>query len=115
MTDPRLLDHAKRMRMSQTDAEASLWHHLRGKRFAGYKFRRQQPIGPYIVDFVCLRCRLIVEADGGQHGETVEYDNMRTKWLENEGFRVLRFWNNDILQRGEDVLDSILSALGSLR
>ncbi len=103
------------MRTEQTDAEALLWRHLRGKRFSGYKFRRQQPIGPYIVDFVCLGCRLIVEADGGQHGDTLDYDNTRTKWLEAQGFRMLRFWNNDILQRSEDVLDSILNALGSLR
>jgi len=86
-----------------------------GKRFSGYKFRRQQPIGPFIADFVCLRCRLIVEADGGQHTGTAEYDEKRTAWLEAQGFRVLRFWNNDILQRSDEVLDSILNALDSPR
>jgi very-short-patch-repair endonuclease len=115
MAEQNLLDHAKRMRTSQTDAEAKLWLHLRGKRFSGYKFRRQQPIGPFIADFVCLRCRLIVEADGGQHTGTAEYDEKRTAWLEAQGFRVLRFWNNDILQRSDEVLDSILNALDSPR
>jgi len=99
------------MRTGQTDAEAKLWLHLRGKRFSGYKFKRQQPIGPFIVDFVCLRQRLIIEADGGQHTDAAEYDQSRTAWLEAQGFRVLRFWNNDILQRTDDVLDSILNAL----
>ena len=111
MSEQKWLDHAKRMRTAQTDAEAKLWLHLRGKRFSGYKFRRQQPIGPYIVDFVCLKCRLIVEADGGQHTDAAEYDRSRTAWLESQGFHVLRFWNNDILQRSEDVLDSILNTL----
>ena len=88
-----------------------LWRHIRGKRFSGFKFRRQQPIGPYIVDFVCLDRKLVIEADGGQHGDTIAYDAARTAWLETQGFRVLRFWNNDVLLRPEVVLDSILSAL----
>ncbi|MCL1636041.1 endonuclease domain-containing protein [Luteimonas sp. SX5] len=115
MSEENLLDHAKRMRTIQTDAEALLWRHFRGKRFSGFKFRRQQPIGPYIVDFVCLRCRVVVEADGGQHSDALEYDAVRTAWLEAQGFRVLRFWNNDILQRIEAVLDSVLKALESSR
>ena len=115
MKEPKLLDHAKRMRTAQTDAEALLWRHFRGKRFSGHKFRRQQPIGPFIADFVCLRCRLIVEADGGQHTDAAEYDEKRTAWLEAQGFRVLRFWNNDVLQRTDNVLDSILNALESPR
>ncbi|HJR74301.1 MAG TPA: endonuclease domain-containing protein [Luteimonas sp.] len=110
-----MLDHAKRMRIGQTDAEAKLWLHLRGKRFSGFKFKRQQPIGPFIVDFVCLRCRVVVEADGGQHTDAAAYDQSRTNWLEEQGFRVLRFWNNDILQRTNDVLDSILNALNGSR
>jgi len=85
------------------------------KAVSGYKFRRQQPIGPYIADFVRLRCRLVIEADGGQHADAVGYDEKRTAWLEAQGFRMLRFWNNDILQRTEDVLESILRALESTR
>ena len=101
------------MRRAPTDAETLLWRHLRGKRFSGCKFKRQQPIGPYIVDLVCLRRRLIIEADGGQHSDTIDYDTARTAWLEAQGFCLLRFWNNDILQRTEAVQESIFSALES--
>ena len=111
MAEQHLLDHAKRMRSAPTDAEALLWRHIRGKRFSGFKFRRQQPIGPYIVDFVCLDRKLVIEADGGQHGDAIAYDTVRTAWLEAQGFRVLRFWNNDVLLQPEAVLDTILSAL----
>lgn len=111
MPEKPLLDYAKRMRSDATEAERVLWRHLRGKRFSGYKFKRQKPVGAYIVDFVCMRCMLAIEADGGQHGDAVAYDAARTAWLESQGFQVLRFWNNDVLQRTEAVLDSILSAL----
>src|SRR5688500_13027798 len=113
MQEKPLLQHAKRMRSTATDAEALLWRHLRGKRFSGYKFKRQKPVGAFIVDFVCLRCNLVIEADGGQHSDAVDYDAARTAWLETQGYMVLRFWNNDILLRTEAVLDSIFSALQS--
>ena len=103
------------MRTGQTDAEAKLWLHLRGKRFSGHKFKRQQPIGPYIADFVCFRQGLVIEADGGQHADASEYDHTRTSWLKSQGFRVLRFWNNDVLQDTEAVLDVILNALERTR
>ncbi len=88
---------ARRLRKHPTDAERLLWRHLRLRQLGGYKFRRQQPLGPYIVDFVCLAKRLIVEVDGGQHAEQAEEDAQRTAWLEAQGFRVLRFWNTEVL------------------
>ncbi|WP_243444735.1 endonuclease domain-containing protein [Sphingosinicella humi] len=97
------------MRSHPTDAEHRLWQILRAKRLAGWKFRRQPPIGPYTPDFVCHAAKLIVEADGGQHSE--EKDGRRDAWLKSEGFRILRFWNNDIFNNEEGVLTAILSAL----
>lgn len=80
-----------------TDAERLPWRHLRQRQVAGQKFRRQHPMGNYIVDFACLEASLIVEVDGGQHADRQEYDRERTAWLEGRGFRVLRFWNNEVL------------------
>lgn len=99
---------AKRLRQSMTEAEAKLWRQLRAHRLVGEKFRRQQPIGPYVVDFVHFGARLIVEADGGQHGVS---DQDRDAWLMAQGFRVLRFWNNDILAETDAVLATIWQAL----
>ena len=100
-------DFAKKMRKNATDAEKLLWHHLRAKQFKGLKFRRQQPMGNYIVDFVCHENRLIIEADGGQHASALEKDVERTEWLNAQGYQVLRFWNNDILTNIDGVLESI--------
>ena len=105
-----LRDRAKQMRSSRTPAEHRLWQILRAKQFAGYKFKRQLPIDHYIVDFACPRQRLIIEADGGQHGENPS-DARRDAYLRAQGFRVLRFWNNDIFNNEEGVLTSILDAL----
>ena len=107
----RLLRHARDMRSVQTDAEEVLWYHLRARRFQGVKFRRQRPVGPYIVDFVCLECWLVLELDGGQHCETVARDARRDAWLAANGYRVLRFWNNEVMQRLPDVLECIRVAL----
>jgi very-short-patch-repair endonuclease len=101
---------AKSMRQAPTEAEAKLWSLLRDRRFASYKFRRQMPMGPYIVDFACLAAKLIVEADGSQHADDVR-DLTRDGYLETQGFRVLRFWNNDILAQPEPIMDTIWSAL----
>jgi very-short-patch-repair endonuclease len=101
---------ARALRQSSTDAELRLWAALRGRRLADFKFRRQHPIGRFVVDFVCTKHHLIIEADGGQHADS-EADAERTKWLEREGWRVLRFWNNDILANTEGVLTTILEAL----
>ncbi len=103
------LGAAKHSRSHPTDAEHRLWQLLRAKRLEQWKFRRQPPIGAHRPDFVCHSAKLIVEADGGQHGPG--RDDGRDAWLEGEGFRILRFWNNDILTNEEGVLTAILSAL----
>jgi very-short-patch-repair endonuclease len=93
-----------------TDAERLLWHHLRAKRFSDVRFRRQEVIGRFIVDFACRAQRLIVEADGEQHGDSA-YDRQRDEWLRGRGFEVLRFWNDDVLYRTDEVLEQIWVAL----
>ena len=98
------------MRKEPTAAERALWKIVRGKRLEGFKFKRQQPLGPYIVDMVCLAKRLIIEADGGHHNESIQ-DSVRDAWLNAQGFRVLRFWNHDILRNGQMVEDTILREL----
>ena len=105
------LIHAKAMRAGQTPAEQRLWYHLRAHRFMGLKFKRQKPIGPYIVDFVCLERGMIIEVDGGQHGDHVDYDLRRNQWLASQGLTVLRFWNHDVLNRMEMVLERIRQAV----
>ena len=107
----RLLIHAKRMRYAPTEADSTLWRQLRAGRLADYKFKRQQPVGNFIVDFVCFEQKLVVEVDGGQHADMQEWDEARTKWLQAQGFRVMRFWNHDVLQRRELVLEEILRRL----
>lgn len=104
-------EKARSLRKDQTDAEKRLWYHLRDRRLAGHKFRRQHPIGPFIVDFVCLETCLIVDLDGGQHALEIEEDRNRTAYLETRGFRVLRFWNNQVLNETEAVLTVILGLL----
>jgi very-short-patch-repair endonuclease len=107
---PLSTDRARAMRRAATDAELKLWLLLRDRRLAGAKFRRQAPIGPYIADFVCLRRKLIVEADGGQHLEN-KNDAARDQWLVREGYVVLRYGNNDILKNPEGVLADVLQKL----
>jgi very-short-patch-repair endonuclease len=103
---------AKVLRKNQTDAERKLWSKLRDNQIDGVKFRRQQPIGNYIADFVSFEKRLIIEIDGGQHNEdknTMKAEQ-RTAWLEKDGYRVIRFWNNDVLLNSEGVLMKIREA-----
>ena len=102
-------EFAKNLRQNQTDAENKLWYYLRGKRMFNAKFKRQVPIGRYIVDFVCLTHHLIIEADGGQHNDGADIE--RDAFLCKAGFNVLRFWNHDILQQTESVLEAIRLAL----
>jgi very-short-patch-repair endonuclease len=99
---------ARAMRGAPTDSELRLWRLLRDRRLSGFKFRRQVPVGPYIVDFLCVGAKLIVEADGSQHAESVR-DNVRDAYLANQGWKVLRFWNNEVLQNREGVLETILA------
>jgi very-short-patch-repair endonuclease len=96
-----------------TDAERFLWQRLRQRQLHDHKFRRQMPIGSYIADFVCLEARLIVELDGSQHQEQRDYDQQRDDWLQQQGFQILRFWNNDVFNHLEDVLAVILEKLSS--
>lgn len=90
-------EKARELRKNQTDAEQVLWQILRAKQVKGLKFRRQHPIPPYIVDFVCTKKKLIIELDGGQHAEAINYDEKRTQFLESKGYTVIRFWNNEVL------------------
>lgn len=105
--DERMRERARALRGGMTDAEQLLWRKLRGRRFEGLKFRRQKPLGRYIVDFVCLERGLVIELDGGQHAGQVAYDGRRDAWLRSEGFAVLRFWNHDVLRQSEIVLERI--------
>jgi very-short-patch-repair endonuclease len=106
-------DRARELRRNPTDAEKTLWKHLRLRQSGGHKFRRQQIIGKYIVDFVCLERRLIIEVDGGQHSEESAYDRERDKWLGEQGFHVLRFWDNQVLQETDAVREAIQQVLTS--
>jgi len=101
--------HAKRLRRDATDAERLLWQRLRGRQLAGHKIRRQATVGSYIVDFLCVEAKLVIEADGGQHSPV--RDAERTAWLESRGLRVARSWNNDIVQNVDGVLQAILLLL----
>ena len=105
----RLIPLAKALRKQTTDAEQLIWRHLRAKRFAGLKFKRQEPIGNYIVDFVCFERRIIIELDGGQHALPAEMqkDSQRDQWFEAQGYTVLRFWDNEVLTNTEGVLEVI--------
>jgi very-short-patch-repair endonuclease len=94
-----------------TDTEVQLWMRLRRNQIGGHYFRRQVPVGPYIVDFVCAKARLIVEVDGSQHLSAVTWDQDRTAWLQSRGYRVVRFWDNDVLERTDSVLERIRIAL----
>ncbi|MGE0082996.1 MAG: endonuclease domain-containing protein [Desulfococcaceae bacterium] len=107
-----LVKKAKELRKNSTDAEKILWHHLRAKQL-GAKFRRQEPIGKYIVDFVCYSKRLVLEIDGGQHAlaENSIEDKKRDFFLNSQGFKVLRFWNNDVLKNTEGVIKKILDEI----
>jgi very-short-patch-repair endonuclease len=95
------------------DVERALWQRLRFWQLDGYKFRRQQPLGNYIVDFVCLQKRLIIELDGGQHAQEVNHDAEREAWLHAQGFVILRFWNNDVLKNSDGVMEMIVKGLQS--
>ncbi len=102
------VSRARQLRKQSTDAEKILWRHIRSRQLAGYKFRRQAPIGKYIDDFLCYEQKLVIEIDGGQHQIRSKSDSERTNWLEAQGFRVVRFWNNQVLAETEAVLEAIL-------
>ena len=101
---------ARALRRSATDAERLLWQRLRNRQVSGLKFRRQEPLGPYVVDFFCLARRLIVEVDGGQHAAAGNRDTARTAWFQARGYRVVRFWNTEVIENIEGVLETIVHA-----
>ncbi len=111
-TNRSIITHAlqKKLRTDMTDAETRLWQHLRARQIAGCKFRRQHPFLDYVLDFVCLEMRLIVEVDGGQR-QDCEADRARDRRLREAGFRIMRFWNNQVLQETDAVVDAIWTAL----
>ncbi len=102
---------ARRLRHDRTDAKRWLWHYLRQRQLGGHKFRRQYPLAGYIADFVCVPARLVVELDGGQHLDALAYDQRRTEALQRGGYRVLRFWNDDVLLPTDDVVGEIFRVL----
>ncbi len=108
---PDLRLWAREMRGRMTDAEALLWKLIRNRRIANAKFRRQHPVGRYILDFYCAETKLAIELDGGQHAEAIGYDQHRDAWLRTQGIKVLRFWNNEVLMETEAVMEVIFSAL----
>lgn len=105
------LTRSRGLRKASTDVEKILWRELRNRRLEGFKFRRQSWIGPFVADFICVEARLIVEADGSQHGENQEYDVGRDAYLRNEGYRVIRFWNNEVKANLPGGLEAIRAAL----
>lgn len=109
---PVTRDRARQLRRDQTDAEQTLWARLRDRQLCGAKFRRQHPIGPFVTDFCCPKRKLVVELDGGQHAEEIAADQKRSRFLEAQGYRVLRFWNHDVLSDTASVLERIAEVLG---
>ncbi|WP_425906039.1 endonuclease domain-containing protein [Nitrobacter sp. TKz-YC02] len=103
---PNVTGFARRLRASQTNAEAKLWKHLRARQIDGYKFVRQVPVGPYFCDLVCREQKLVIEVDGSQHADS-QRDKTRDRYLTDNGYRILRFWNNDVLNNVEGVLLTI--------
>jgi len=102
---------ARHLRSNSPDTEKRMWNLLRGRQLRDHKFRRQHPVGPHIADFCCMKKRLIIELDGGQHAEQIEKDRRRTLCLSSRGYRVIRFWDNEVLTQPEGVLERILEAL----
>lgn len=102
-----LINQARSLRKNQTDVEQLMWKHLRNRQMFNYKFRRQFPVEPCIADFVCLELKLIIELDGGQHADRIDYDDQHSLFLEQRGFKVIRFGNNDVIENNEGVLEAI--------
>lgn len=108
-----VIEHSVRvLRRQMTIAERQLWYQIRDRRFLGYKFKRQYVIDYYIVDFICLEKKVVVEIDGSQHQFQMNYDEIRTKRIESRGFRLIRFWNNDVLTRISSVLEALRVFMG---
>ena len=108
MRGERVHQRARILRKNMTDAERAIWQSVRNRQLGGFKFRRQKPIGPFIVDFVCVEKKIIIEVDGGQHALNTEHDDKRSEFLRNKGYKILRFWNSDVLNEKNAVLEEIL-------
>ena len=106
---------AKALRKRLTDAERLLWRHLRNRELGGWKFKRQYPVGPFIVDFICVEKNVVIEVDGGQHAENEDQDIQRSAYLNKMGYRILRFWNNQVLEETESVLEAIFAILAAVK
>jgi len=106
--------YAKALRKEQTNTEKVLWFNIRNSKLNGIKFKRQVPIGKYIVDFLCMHKKLIIELDGSQHLDNQEYDNIRTEYLKSNGYTVIRFFDNDVLKDTKNVLNEILKVYDAL-
>ena len=113
MRNPKAQQRAQVLRKRTTDSERLLWSHLRRRQLRGYRFRRQVPIGNYIADFVCIEARLIIELDGSQHQEQRVYDEQRTRYLEQRGFKIFRVWDNQAFTETQSVLETISNMLES--
>ena len=111
MRNARLQRYAREMRRQPSDAERRLWYFLRRKNLLGFRFRRQVPFGPYILDFFCSDASLAIEIDGGQHADQHAYDSARSRYLRDKGIRVVRFWNNEVLRNTSGVLEVIVEEL----
>lgn len=109
--DERFKERARDLRKNMTDAEQKLWQTVRQRQLNGFKFWRQVIVGEYIVDFACFEAKLIIELDGGQHAENTLYDDKRTQYLTQQGFQVVRFWNHEVLNQLDAVLERVLNKL----
>ena len=113
MAKVELTPRARRLRIDQTGVERLLWGKLRNRQLGGWKWKRQVPRGPYIADFACIEANVIVELDGGQHSDQVDYDTRRTGFLQSEGFTLLRIWNMEVVENLDGVCETILIGCGS--
>jgi very-short-patch-repair endonuclease len=115
MRDPRLIEFAKHMRREMTEPEKRLWYQLRAKRFEGTKFRKQKIVGSYIIDFSSNEPKLAIEIDGNTHADRQEYDAIRTEYLEQQGYKVIRFSNRDVMENLEEILETLAAVIAEMR
>ena len=108
---PRAVQRARELRRNETEVERRLWYAIRDRGIAGAKFRRQVSVGPYVADFACITHKLVIELDGGQHAENTQADAARTRILGARGFRVLRFWNNDVIENLDGIIETIRTVI----
>jgi very-short-patch-repair endonuclease len=113
-TTEETLSRAKRLRRRMTEAEKKLWYRIRLGQLEGHQFRKQVPVDPYILDFACLRKRLVLEIDGGQHAEISKAEDVRNRFLRREGYSVVRYWNTEVMQNIDGVLFDLLAKLNGL-